>query len=50
MSAHLHTTQAWAHDITISLAITELLNAVSLNAKLAQFLYRSLNVWDFDLS
>lgn len=38
---------AWAHDTRISLVITELLHAVSLNTKLAQFLYRSLKSLGF---
>lgn len=40
---------AWAHDTRISLAITKLLSAGSLNAKLAQFLYslKCLGFWPF---
>jgi hypothetical protein len=38
---------AWAHDTRISLAITELLSAVSLDAKLARFLYKSLKYLGF---
>jgi hypothetical protein len=38
---------AWAHDTRISVEITELLHAVSLNIKLAQFLYRSLKCLGF---
>jgi hypothetical protein len=38
---------AWAHDNRISLAIIELLSAVSLNAKLAQFFYKSLKCLGF---
>lgn len=39
--------QAWAHDTRISLAITKLLSVVSLNIKLAQFLYMSLKCLRF---
>ena len=38
---------AWAFDTRVPLAITELLSAVSLNAKLAQFLYKSFKCLGF---
>lgn len=38
---------AWAHDTRISLAITELLSAVCLNPKLAEFLYKILKCLGF---